>query len=157
MVQMIDHTHSSRSFWVNKGHSWLCHHIHFYPPWDRLPGFSCWTAGGSITTRDSMILDATTIRAERRLGRVCSDEQYNRVFEQLNTMPSNVEHLIIQLGDAFSSVTFTSNKTECLHRDSDRVSPYGVFGKRVVIKIQSSCHVGAVGIFRHIEGVCEQV
>lgn len=104
-----------------------------------------------------MILDATTIRAERRLGRVCSDEQYNRVFEQLNTLPPNVEHLIIQLGDSSPSVTFTSIKTECLHRDSDRVSPHGFFGKRVVIKIQSSCHIGAVGNFRYIEGVCEQV
>jgi|SRR6266852_3028797 len=97
------------------------------------------------------------IRAERKLGRVCSVEQYNRIFDRLNALPPKVEHLIVQLGDASPSVTVTLSETECLHRDSDRVSPYGVFGKRAIIKIQSSCYIRAVGIFRYIERVCEQV
>jgi hypothetical protein len=96
------------------------------------------------------------IRAERKLGRVCSDEQYNRIFDKLNALPPGAEHLIIQLGDASPSVTVTRSETECLHRDSDRVSPHGVFGERLIIKIQSSCYLGAVGVFR-IERVCEQV
>jgi hypothetical protein len=97
------------------------------------------------------------IRAERKLGQVCSDDQYNRIFDQLNALPPRAEHLIVQIGDASPSVTVTPSETECLHRDSDRVSPHGVFGERVIIKIQSSCYIGAVGIFRYIERVCEQV
>ena len=49
MVQIINPTLSSRSSWVKKGHSYLSHHIHFYPLSARLLGFSCWTAGGLIT------------------------------------------------------------------------------------------------------------
>jgi hypothetical protein len=96
------------------------------------------------------------IRAERKLGQVCSDEQYNRIFDRLNALPPRVEHLIVQLGDASPSVTATLGETECLHRDSDRVSPHGVFGERISIKIQSSSYIGSVGIFR-LERVCEQV
>ena len=55
MAQMINPTLLSRSSWVNKGHSYLTHHIHFFLLSARLLGFSCWTAGGSITTRDSII------------------------------------------------------------------------------------------------------
>jgi hypothetical protein len=91
------------------------------------------------------------------LGRVCSDELYNIIFNRLKALPSKTEHLIVQLGDASPSATVTPTETECLHRDSDRVSPHGVFGERVIIKIQSSCYVGAVGIFRYFERVCEQV
>jgi hypothetical protein len=97
------------------------------------------------------------IRAERKLGRVCSDEEYNRIFDRLYTLPPTVDHLIVQLGDASPCVTVIPSETECLHRDSDRVSPNGVFGERVIIKIQSSCYIGPVGIFRYIKRVCEQV
>lgn len=97
------------------------------------------------------------IRAERKLGRVCSDEQYDMIFDRLYTLPPRVEHLVVQLGDASPSLTATSSETEYLHRDSDRVPPHGVFGERVVVKIQSSCYTGAIGIFRYIERVCEQV
>src|SRR5579863_6502600 len=44
--------------------------------------------------------DTKTIRAERTLGQVCSEEQYTRVFKRMNALPSGVEHLIVQLGDA---------------------------------------------------------
>jgi len=37
-------------------------------------------------------------RAERKLGRICSDEQYNRIFDRLYTLPPRVEHLVVQLG-----------------------------------------------------------
>ncbi|KAI0003344.1 hypothetical protein BJV74DRAFT_876259 [Russula compacta] len=37
-------------------------------------------------------------RAERKLGQVCSEEEYTRVFKRLNALPPGVEHLIIQLG-----------------------------------------------------------
>ena len=97
------------------------------------------------------------IRAERKLGRVCNDEQYLKIFDRLDSLPARVEHLIVQLGDASPSVTVTPSKTESIHRDSDRVSPHGVFGERVIIKIQSSCYIGAVGFFWYIERVCEQV
>jgi hypothetical protein len=46
------------------------------------------------------LLDLIPFRAERKLGQVCSDEQYAKVFDRLNSLPSRVEHLIIQLGDS---------------------------------------------------------
>jgi len=97
------------------------------------------------------------IRAERKLGRVCSDEQYDTIFDRLYVLPPGTEHLIVQLGNASPSVTVAPSETERLNRDSDRVSPNGVFGERVIIEIQPSCYAGAVGIFRYIERVCEQV
>lgn len=68
---------------------------------------------------------------------MCSEEQYTKVFDRLNSLPSKVEHLIIQLGDVYPSAIVTASMTECLHRDSDCLSPHGVFGERVVVKIQS--------------------
>ena len=53
MARILDHTLSSRSSWVTQDHSCLTHHIQFYPLSARLLGFSCWTAGGSTTSRDS--------------------------------------------------------------------------------------------------------
>jgi hypothetical protein len=103
-----------------------------------------------------MVLDPTLIRGERKLGQVCSEEEYTKVFDRLSTLPPGVEHLIIQLGDASPSVTVTPSETECLHRDSDCLSPHGVFGERVVIKTQSFCFIGEVGIFRY-KRVCEQI
>ncbi|PFH52428.1 hypothetical protein AMATHDRAFT_74220 [Amanita thiersii Skay4041] len=37
-------------------------------------------------------------RAERRKDQVCSQQQYQKVFERLRRMPERVEHLIVQLG-----------------------------------------------------------
>ena len=85
------------------------------------------------------------LRAERKLGQVCSEEQYTKVFDRLNSLPSRVEHLIIQLGDASSSVIVTARETEYLHRDSDCLSPHGIFGARVVVKIQSCRCIREVG------------
>jgi hypothetical protein len=36
-------------------------------------------------------------RAERKLGQACSEEEYAKVFDRLNSLPSKVEHLILQL------------------------------------------------------------
>ena len=36
--------------------------------------------------------------AERKEDQVCSIGEYQRVFERLNSLPSGVEHVIIQLG-----------------------------------------------------------
>jgi hypothetical protein len=85
------------------------------------------------------------LRAERKLGQVCSEEQYTKVFDRLNLLPSRVEHLIIQLGDASSSLIVTARETEYLHRDSDCLSPHGILGARVVVKIQSCRCIGEVG------------
>jgi hypothetical protein len=93
------------------------------------------------------------LRAERKLGQVCSEEQYTKVFDRLNSLPSKVEHLIIQLGDTCPSPIVTASEIECLHRDSDCLSPHGVFGERVVVKIQSFRGVREVGYW----GVREQV
>ena len=101
-------------------------------------------------------LDPTRFRAERKLGQVCSKEQYDKVFERLKKLPSRVEHLIIQLGDA-TSITATPSETECLHRDSDCLSSYGVFGERIIIKTQSFHVLGEVGIYQWFERVCEQI
>jgi hypothetical protein len=54
-----------------------------------------------------MVLDPTHIRGERKLGQVCSEEEYTKVFDRLSTLPPRVEHLIIQLGDASPSITVT--------------------------------------------------
>ena len=37
-------------------------------------------------------------RAERKIDRICSQETYKIVFEQLWKLPETVHHLIIQLG-----------------------------------------------------------
>jgi hypothetical protein len=92
-----------------------------------------------------MFLDSMPLRAERKLGQVCSDEQYAKVFDQLDSLPSRVEHLIIQLGDAFPFAGVTASDIECLHRDSDCLSPHGVFGARVVVEIQSRRRIREVG------------
>jgi len=84
-------------------------------------------------------------RAERKLKHVCSEEQYAKVFDRLNALPSKVEHLIVQLGDASSSAIVTASVIECLHRDSDCLSPHGIFGERVVVKIQSFRCIRKVG------------
>jgi len=70
-----------------------------------------------------------------------------KVFDRLNSLPSRVEHLIIQLGDASRTVAVTSSETECqcLHRDPDCLSPHGVFGERVIVKIQSFRCIREVG------------
>jgi len=39
-----------------------------------------------------------SIRAERKIERVCSEETYKIVFEQLWRLPQTVQHLVIQLG-----------------------------------------------------------
>ncbi|KAJ2936438.1 hypothetical protein H1R20_g654, partial [Candolleomyces eurysporus] len=37
-------------------------------------------------------------RAERKKDQVCSEEEYDKVFARMRTIPSDVEHLIVQLG-----------------------------------------------------------
>ena len=37
-------------------------------------------------------------RAERKIDRICSQETYKVIFEQLGKLPETVHHLIIQLG-----------------------------------------------------------
>jgi hypothetical protein len=49
------------------------------------------------------ISNTKTNRAERKLGQICSEEQYARVFNRMNALPSGVEHLIVQLGDIMLS------------------------------------------------------
>jgi hypothetical protein len=43
---------------------------------------------------------------------VCSEEEYARIFDRLNTLPARVEHLIIQLGDATPSVSIIPDEAE---------------------------------------------
>ena len=90
-----------------------------------------------------MVFDLTHIRAERKLGQVCSDEEYARVFDRLNALPARVEHLIIQLGDAMPSIAVVLDETECWHRNSDCVPPAEAHGDRVV-KAQPFRCVGEV-------------
>jgi hypothetical protein len=100
---------------------------------------------GQLQLEVGWFLDSVPLRAERKLEQVCSEEQYAKVFDRLNSLPSRVEHLIIQLGDAPPSAIVTASETEFLHRDSDCLSPHGVFGERVVVKIQSYRCIGEVG------------
>ena len=59
-----------------------------------------------------LAFDLIHVRAERKLGQVCSEEEYAGVFDRLNTLPARVEHLIIQLGDATPSVAVIPDETE---------------------------------------------
>jgi hypothetical protein len=85
---------------------------------------------------------------------VCSEEEYLRVFKRMNQLPPEVEHLIVQLGDATSLVALSSGRTKCQHRNPDCVPSLGVPGERVVIEIQSPRHIREDGVFR-FERVCE--
>jgi hypothetical protein len=38
-------------------------------------------------------------RAERKKDQVCSSVEYDKVFARLRTIPSEVEHLIVQVGE----------------------------------------------------------
>jgi hypothetical protein len=85
---------------------------------------------------------------------VCSEEEYVRVFKRMNQLPPEVEHLIIQLGDATSLVALSSSRTKCRHRNPDYVPSPGVSGERIVIETQSPRHIREDGVFR-FERVCE--
>jgi hypothetical protein len=100
---------------------------------------------GQLQLEVGWFLDSMALRAERKLEQVCSEEQYAKVFDRLDSLPPRVEHLIIQLGDASSSAIVTASEIECLHRDSDCLSPHGVFGARAVVKIQSFRCIGEIG------------
>lgn len=39
-----------------------------------------------------------TNRAERKKEQVCSTGQYQKVFRRISQLPTNVEHLVIQIG-----------------------------------------------------------
>jgi hypothetical protein len=100
---------------------------------------------GQLQLEVGSFLDSMLLRAERKLEQVCSEEQYAKVFDRLNSLPSRVEHLIIQLGDASLSAIVTASDIECLHRYSDCLSPHGVFGERAVVKIQPFRCIREVG------------
>ena len=87
---------------------------------------------------------------------VCSQEEYQKVFQKLHALPAGVEHLIVQLGNSTLSAVGTCNEAECAHRNSNCVSAHGILRDRVIIKIQSSRFVGEVGVF-WLERVCEQI
>lgn len=38
--------------------------------------------------------------AERKLDQVCSDQEYRTVFDHVNALPAEAEHLVVQLGEA---------------------------------------------------------
>jgi hypothetical protein len=61
---------------------------------------------------------------------VCSPEEYDRVMARLETIPSRVKHLIVQLG---SCVLCCLDRNFRLHmlRYSHRIPPLGVSGKNV--------------------------
>lgn len=66
-------------------------------------------------------------RAERKLGhwQVCSEEQYTKAFDRLNSLPSKVERLIIQLGIpiAYPRMVFLE------HALSSKYSPFVALGR----------------------------
>jgi hypothetical protein len=63
-------------------------------------------------SQPEVAFDLIHVRAERKLGQVCSEEEYARIFDRLNTLPARVEHLIIQLGDATPSVSIILDEAE---------------------------------------------
>ena len=71
--------------------------------------------------------------AERKKDQVCSLGQYQRVFERLNSLPSGVEHVIIQIG-ADTPFSYFSDNLSILYpfslqsRHSYCLSTHGVPG-----------------------------
>ncbi len=48
---------------------------------------------------DWLLFNTKTIRAERKLGQVCSKEEYGRVFKKMYALPRGVKHVIVQIGN----------------------------------------------------------
>ena len=106
--------------------------------------------------RLAALFNTKTIRAERKLGQVCSEEEYGKVFDRMFALPQGVQHVIVQLGNVTPLVACRLRGTQFYHRDSDRVPSHGVSGDHVVIEIQPSRYAGEVGNIRS-ERVCEQI
>ena len=77
-------------------------HIHSYLAWDRKCICFFWTVGMysnfSLPPFIFEFIPFVVSSAERKEDQVCSIDEYQRVFERLNCLPSSVEHVIIQLG-----------------------------------------------------------
>lgn len=69
-------------------------------------------------------------RAERKLGRVCSEEEYNKIFEQLYALPPRVEHLVVQLGIpiAYPRMVFLESALSSRFNPLVTLGRSGIFG-----------------------------
>ena len=92
------------------------HHIHSYRAWDRKCICFFWTVGvySNFFTAPFIFLflfSFVVSSAERKKDQVCSHSEYQRAFERLNSLPSGVEHVIIQLGADTLFFYFSDNFT----------------------------------------------
>jgi hypothetical protein len=82
-------------------------HIHSYLAWDRKCICFFWIVGvyySNFSLPPCIIYSFCLLSsAERKEDQVCSIGEYQRVFTRLNSLPSDVEHVIVQIGaDTFS-------------------------------------------------------
>lgn len=47
----------------------------------------------------------TATSAERKRSQVCSEFEYQKAFERIRYLPSDVKHLVVQLGAVFNEIT----------------------------------------------------
>ena len=69
MAQMIDPTFSSQPSLAPRDHSWTTHHIQSYRRSARLLGYSCWTAGASTMTLESVVSDLRALERNENSGK----------------------------------------------------------------------------------------
>lgn len=91
-------------------------HIHSYRAWDRKCTCFFWTVGVysiifPLPPFIFLIIPFVVSSAERKKDQVCSLGEYQRVFERLNSLPSGVEHVVIQLGADTLFFYFSDNFT----------------------------------------------
>jgi len=82
-------------------------------------------------------------RAERRKDRICSDFQYQKMFERLRQLPHTVEHLIVQLGTLIWNVLVVVMINQRLWTGVPIVYPRIVFLESALDLV----HLGKSGIF----------
>jgi len=76
-------------------------------------------------------------RAERKKRQVCSPASYQKVFDRLDKLPTEVEHLVVLLGILFFGLSPLCNRTYRTHgRDSHSVSAVGILGAILGLQIQ---------------------
>ena len=53
-----------------------------------------------VTLCPHHLLNLCVTRAERKKDKVCSNFEYDKVFQRLHYLPPTTEHLIVQLGES---------------------------------------------------------
>ncbi len=91
-------------------------------------------------------------RSERRIDRICSELTYQRMFEEIESLPDEVEQLIVQLGKRNSRRVMWRRRgliLSCLHiRRTNRLSSHVIRRAFPGEQAESSQHHGQILSFR---------